>query len=329
MQSVRPPRVLTFLALFFFSTPALLAQGRIVGEVHINGADFSGPVMVELDLHGAPITSVYTDEQGKFGFPSLSSNLYHVIIRDERFYPIDERVLLDLSISATQMVQLHLTRRQEAKQDSLARQSGSNPDIVDLKEYRRHFPKAALKEFDKGVRADREGKRDEAIQHYEKALSLAPEFYPAHNNLGSDYLSRSDFKSAQAHFQEAIKLNKSDAEAHLNLGNVFLMTKDYPEALKNVEEGLKREPNSALGKFLLGSIYERMEKFPEAEQTLKEALNLDPKMSRVRLELVNLYLVQKKTFEARTELKAFLRDSPNDPFAPKAKEVLEKLEASQ
>jgi len=70
------------------------------------------------------------------------------------------------------------------------------------------------------VEADRNQKRDEAIRHYEKSIFLAPDFYPAHNNLGSAYLSRADFKSAQAHFEEAIKLNQSDAEAHLNLANV-------------------------------------------------------------------------------------------------------------
>lgn len=301
-----------------------------MGEVHVDRADFSSPVLVELALHGSPISSVYTDAQGKFGFASLTSNLYHVIVRDERYYPVDERVVLDLSVSATQLVQLRLTPRQEIKKESLPnRSSGSNPAMVDPEEYRRHFPKAALKEFDKGVRSDREGKRDDAIQHYENALRLAPEFYPAHNNLGSAYLGKSDFKSAQAHFEEAIKLNKSDAEAHLNLANVFLMTTNYQEAQKNVEEGLKREPNSALGKFLLGSIYERMGKFPEAESALREALQLDPKMSRVRLELVNLYLVQEKRSEATTELRAFLKDSPDDPLAPKAKEVLVKLEAAR
>jgi Flp pilus assembly protein TadD len=330
MRRVRPKSILPCLALAVLSAPSLWAQGAIVGEVHLSGADFPPPVLVELVLRGAPISSMYTDGQGKFAFGSLANNVYHVRIRDDRFYPIEERVVLDLSITATQMVQLYLTPRRETKKDTLpSRTAGSNPHAVDPEEYRRHIPKGALKEFDKGVRADQEGKRDEAIQHYEKALSLAPDFYPAHNNVGSDYLGKSDFKSAQTHFEAAIKLNTSDAEAHLNLANVLLMTKNYPAALSSVEEGLRREPDSALGKFLLGSIYERLGQYAEAEAALHQALDLDPKMSRVRLELVNLYLRQKKTLEARAELRAFLRDTPNDPLAPKAKEVLEKLERAQ
>jgi len=260
----------------------------------------------------------------------LGSNPYHVVIHDEHFNPVDQLVVLDTSISSMSMAQVNLTPREPVKSEPLSdRGQGSNPYLIDPSEYRRHFPRNAIKEFDKGVDADKHQRRDEAINHYQKSISLAPDFYPAHNNLGSAYLSKSDFTSAQAQFEEAIKLNQSDAEAHLNLANVLLTGKRYEDALKNVEEGLRRNPNSAFGQFLLGSISERMRKLPEAEHALREALKLDPGMSRVRLELVNVYLLQQKKSQACAELKAFLNDSPKDPLAPKAKEVLGKLEAAR
>ena len=326
------PRVsrslLTCLVLLVGSCSLWSQQyGRIVGEVHVNRGDFPGRIFLELVLRGAPITSVYTDEQGKFEFPMLESNQYHLVIRDQRFYPLDERVVLDLGITATLMVQLHLTFKEEAKKESLPnRGPGSNPNMVDPDEYRRHVPRSALKEFDKGVKADRDGKADDAIKHYEKALTTAPDFYPAHNNLGSAYLNQRDFEAARTHFEEAIRLNQSDPQARLNLGNVFLQTKQFDEALKNVEEGLRRQPNSSLGLFLLGSIYEGMGRFQEAERTMRKALDADPSMSRIHLELVNLYLAQRKTLEATAELRMFLKDFPNDPMAERAKEVLKKLE---
>lgn len=272
---------------------------------------------------------MYTDEQGKFTFEMLSTNVYHVVIRDERFVPVDERVMLDLSINSMSIVQINLNQRQQNRQPPLASRSrGSNPHIVDSEEYRRKFPKKALKEFDKGLKADRDAKFDDAIAHYRKAIEIAPNFYPAHNNLGSDYVSKSDFPAAKSHFEEAIRLNQSDSEAHLNLANVLLLMKDYDGALKNVQEGLQREPQSPFGQFLLGSIFERTGKFAEAEQALHQALALDPNMSRIRLELVNLYLAEKKNVEATTELKAFLQNSPADPLAPRARALLLKLESS-
>jgi predicted Zn-dependent protease len=95
-----------------------------------------------------------------------------------------------------------------------------------------------------------------------------------------------------------------------------------------VQEGLKRSPNSAFGQFLLGSIYKGLGKLTDAEHALHEALQIDPSMSRVHLELVNLYLSQRKKSEASLELKAFLKDSPNDPLAAKAREMLDKLDAN-
>ncbi len=317
-----------FVLLLIPSSLSAQQFGSIVGELHVTRSDFPGRVLIELQLHGAPIASQYTDEQGKFAFTSLANNLYHIVIRDERFYPIDQQAMLDVSITAVTMVQINLTPRQQSQKDNLQSQKGTNPYLVDTEEYRRHFPKKAVKEFDKGLESDRNGKRDDAIRHYENALSIAPDFYPAHNNLGSDYLAKSDFNSAQAQFEQAIELNQSDAEAHFNLANLLLLTKNYDDALKRVQEGIRRAPNLPLGQFLLGSICQRMGRFSEAEHALRAALQLDPGMSRVRLELVNLYLAQQKKSEAATELKAFLKDSPDDPLVPKVKQVLNKLETT-
>jgi tetratricopeptide (TPR) repeat protein len=331
MPGTRRDLVFGCLVLLLISAPPPCAQqaavGSIIGELHLSRSDFPGRVLVELQLRSAPITSVYSDDQGKFGFYGLGSNPYHVVIHDERFYPIDQLVVVDVSVSVLSMVQIILTPRELVKKDPLPnRELGGNPHFIDPSEYRLHFSKSALKEFDRGVESDRKGKRDEAIHHYEKAVSLAPDFYPAHNNLGADYLSKSDLKSAQAQFEEAIKLNRSDAEAHLNLASVLLQTKKYEDALSNVEEGLRKQPSSALGKFILGAIYRRMGRAPEAEKAMREALQLDPNMSNVHLELVNLYLGQQKTAEAKAELEAFLEKFPNDPHAPHAKQVLAKLQ---
>jgi tetratricopeptide (TPR) repeat protein len=328
----RRTTILIGFGLLLVAAAALKAQqggvGSIIGEIHLNRGDFPGRILVELQFRAATVSSQYSDDEGKFGFSGLASNPYHVVIHDERFHPVDQLVVLDTSISIISIAQISLNSREPVKKDlPLDRAPGSNPAVVDLREYRRRFPKNVVKEFDRGVEADRKGKHEEAIQHYEKAVTLAPEFYPAHNNLGSAYLSKSNFAAAQNQFERAITLNQSDAEAYLNLGNVLLMTKNYDGALQNVQEGLRRDPNSAWGRFLLGSVYVRLRKFAEAERSLRAALSIIPAMSRVHLELVNMYLLQKKNSDARTELKAFLADSPNDPLAPKAKEVLKRLEA--
>jgi hypothetical protein len=130
---------LTCFSFFLISTAALYAQqyGQVVGELHVVRGDFPGRVFVELQLHNAAIASQYTDEQGKFAFGSLTNNLYHIIIRDERFYPVDERAMLDVSITSLTMVQINLVPRSLPRTDTLSPQKGNNPFIVDPEEYQR------------------------------------------------------------------------------------------------------------------------------------------------------------------------------------------------
>jgi Flp pilus assembly protein TadD len=331
MLCTRRNVVLACLVFPLLLAPVLTAQqggvGSVIGELHLSRGDFPGRLLVELQLHAATIDSRYSDDEGKFGFYGLGSNPYHVVIHDERFYPVDQLVVLDVSISAVAMAQITLTPREPVKKELLPdREPGSNPNLVDPAEYRRHFPKNAVKEFDKGVGADKDQKRDDAIRHYERSIALAPDFYPAHNNLGSDYLSKADFAGAEKEFKEVLRVNQNDSQAYFNLGHVLMLTKRFAEAEKVLQQGLQKQPDSAFGHFLLGSLYSRTGRGSEAERNLNDAIQLDPAMSQAYLQLVALYVQLQRDNDAAAELRTFLKLFPNDSFAPKAKGVLERLE---
>jgi tetratricopeptide (TPR) repeat protein len=197
---------------------------------------------------------------------------------------------------------------------------------MDVREYTAKFPKRARKEYEKGVESDRAGKRDEAVQHYQKALQVSPDFYYARNNLGSDYLSKSDFVRAREEFEQAVRLNQSDAGAYFNLSNVCMLTAQLPDARRYLEEGMRRQPDSALGHFLLGSLNLREGRLPEAERALRQAEQLDPVMVQPRLQLVNLFLQQGRKKEAVGELHAFMTTFPDNSFNKQARDLLHRLE---
>src|SRR5262249_33957496 len=270
--------------------------------------------------------STYSDDEGKFGFYGLGSGPYHVLIRDEHFRPIDELVVLDTTISPIAVVRISLTPLEGVKKDPLSqRESGSNRGMIDPSEYQKHFPKPALKEFDKGVAADNGHDGTNAIRHYQKAISLAPDFYPAHNNLGSDYLSRSNFPAARQEFEEVVRLNQSDAAAYFNLSNVCMLTGKLDEAQQYLNEGLRREPDSALGQFLLGSLDLRIGQYPGAEAALRRAIQTSPVMTQARLQLINLLMKLGRNEEAKSQLHDFIGAFPDNPYAPKAKQLLARL----
>jgi tetratricopeptide (TPR) repeat protein len=278
-------------------------------------------------MRGSPIGSAYCDDQGRFGFYSLVANEYRVSVDDDAYEPVSETTELNPDVSPVNFVQLTLVPRPNAKKDPLpGRVEGSNPYLIDPAEYNRQFPKKTRKEFDKGVDADHQGKTDEAIQHYEKALTYSPDFYPAHNNLGSAYLGRQNFEAAQTQFEAALKGNQNDAQLYFNLANVFLLTQRYPAAEREIEDGLRRQQDSAFGHFLQGRLYSLTGQPELAEKSLQSALQLDPKMSQAYLQLVNLYMQQKRTPEAISQLETYLKAFPDSPFSPKARALLKRLQ---
>jgi len=328
---LRSPLLLLFSCVLL-ATPNLCAQqqlGRIIGQLRVTKSDFpSHPVLVELQLHGSTVNSVYADDQGRFGFYNLEPNAYRVAVHDPAFRDVEETVNVNPIVSSFNMVQIQLDLKEDAKRPASSdRKTGSNPYLIDTSEYGR-YPKAALKEFDRALQADREGKRDDAIKHYQKALQIAPEFYKAHNNLGSDYLSKSNLPEAKKEFELASRLNQSDAAAYFNLSNVSMLQGDLVEARRYLEEGKHREPDSALGCFLEGTLNQRAGNLPQAELLLRQAIQLSPVMPQARLQLVNVLLQQDKKEDAVAQLQDFVGAFPEGPYSDQAKGLLKKLQAS-
>jgi tetratricopeptide (TPR) repeat protein len=314
--------------LFYSSSPdrSYAQSGSIVGQVRIApGNEIKSPVLVTLSTRGAPVNTIYTDNEGHFGFNGLPGNLYHVEINEDGYYPVKEEVPIDPVSANMKVLTIYLLPR-ENKPKAPPSIGGGNMRLSNSSQYEQQLPKAARKQFERAVRFDEEGKSEEAIRHYEKAIEIAPLFYEARNNLGSDLLGKARYSEAQLQFEEVIKVNPADAASYFNLANLYILTKQAENAQLWIERGLSRQPDSALGHFLQGSLYEMTGKFKEAETSLRRSIELDPLMAKAHLALVNLYLRTKRDEQAVSELRAFLTAFPNDAFAPKAKQVLKRLE---
>jgi Flp pilus assembly protein TadD len=303
--------------------------GNIIGAIRVERGEAPSPhIEIALQTHGLVVGTTYSDATGNFYFGNLDVNLYHVVVNEEGYEPVDVEVSVNPLFSTVNRVVITLRLKRNAAAAGEKSVAGGNPNLVGPAEYKLHYPKNAIKKFEQGAKAERQNKTDEAMRHYQRAIELAPDFYAARNNLGLVYMAKQDFPNAQVQFERVISINPADTEAYFNLGNVLLLTNHLPEAGKVVEQGLQRQPDSAFGKFLLGSIYSRTGNGPGAEKLFTECLQLDPGMSKAHLALVNLYLQEQRTGDAVVQLKAFLKSAPADPLAPKARQVLSRLEKS-
>lgn len=318
--------------LLLSSLPGLAQQNTLtvvlIGEIKVSRGSFPPhPIEIGLETRGAPIGQTYADNEGKFLFAGLWPNVYYVVINDKDFEPVRQQIEVRALAGNSAFMQVTLVPKQNAKPSNPKdATSGDNPFIVDRSEYDKHYPKTAVKEFEKGNKSARENATEDAVRHFKKALSAAPDFYAARNNLGLMYLAAQNFADAEQEFREVVRLNPSDSQAYFNLGNTYLLRQRFAEAQEAIRDGLQRQPDSAFGQFLLATAYSRTGNRAQAEQLLLHVLVISPEMSKAHLELVNVYMQENKNNEAVAELKAFLKASPEDPFAPKAREVLARLE---
>jgi len=283
--------------------------------------------MVKVEARGMVVAESYTDNEGRFSVGELLANPYQVSINEKDFEPVRVTVFVDPAVNRTNIVSIRMVPKGEALQTTSASgRKGSNPYLVNMRDH--HYPRQAIKAYESGIKADAEAKFDKAVTFYNQALGLAPDFYPARNNLGSDYLALGNTEAAYQQFHRVITENQADGTSYFNLANLFLLTMRYADANAALQEGFRRVPNSAFGRFIEGALYSRTAKLKEAEQALQQALQLDSSMGKVHLELVNLYMRQHNEPAALMELREFTTKFPKDPLVPKAQQLERKLEDS-
>ena len=64
------------------------------------------------------------------------------------------------------------------------------------------------------------GRIDEAVEHFQAALRIRPNYAEVYNSLGAALVSQGKIIEAMANFKQAIRINPDLMEAKLNLKNV-------------------------------------------------------------------------------------------------------------
>ncbi|MHB8834966.1 MAG: tetratricopeptide repeat protein [Candidatus Methylomirabilia bacterium] len=139
-----------------------------------------------------------------------------------------------------------------------------------------------------GVFLDRQGKRDEAITHYAKALAIRPSFSQAHNNWGAALASQKRLGEAIDHYREAIRLMPDSATAFFNLGAALAGQGKFEEALADYSRALILGSEKVATHFSMGVVLESLRKSDEAARHYREVLRFAPghRAARARLERI-------------------------------------------
>jgi len=163
-----------------------------------------------------------------------------------------------------------------------------------------------------GLALEKQGKIDEAIAHYRKALSINPKHGSSHSNLGKALYLQGKIAEAIACWQRAINLRPDDPKAHNNLGMALGRQLEYDRAIGHLQQALACKPNYAEAYNNLGIIKEKQEKYSEAIAYYQQAIALDPNRADIHKNIANTLGRQGKLSEAIAHLRRAVSLNPKE-----------------
>jgi tetratricopeptide (TPR) repeat protein len=105
-------------------------------------------------------------------------------------------------------------------------------------------PNLAEADYNLGVIAERQGKKDEAKGWYQSALKKKPSLRQASENLAIMAQNAGDIPSAVALYQDVLKRYPDDAASRARLGEIYRLTGDHDKAMEFARAALMRDPQS-------------------------------------------------------------------------------------
>jgi tetratricopeptide (TPR) repeat protein len=137
----------------------------------------------------------------------------------------------------------------------LSRQGKTDEAIVHFRKALAARPAAGEVHYNLALAFESQGNLDEAMEHYLKALDARHTSAEAYYNLGNIMCTHGKLQEAIGQYRKALELDRGYFEAHHNLGNVLLLAGQAKEALLHFQKASELrpqfpEPLSAMARIL-------------------------------------------------------------------------------
>lgn len=136
-----------------------------------------------------------------------------------------------------------------------------------------------------------------------------------HNNLGDVYGRQGDKQRALQEFQKAIELKPNYGDAYHNLANTYMELGQIDKALENYQNALKFNPNLWQSYQNTAVIYFNQKKFDLAALNLQKAIAINPGNLNLRLNLGIIYLTMGEKTKAKEIFNLILSVDPGNQTA--------------
>lgn len=167
--------------------------------------------------------------------------------------------------------------------------------------------------YDLGIQAQHAGNLQEAYAEYDAALKLDPKNARAHDAMGGLlHLAFNKPREAIPHFEKALSIDPQFSEARVNLGNVYLALEQYDRAVEQYEKALNdmRYPTPYIAQGNLGWAEYKRGNADKAIDHIKAAVTVNPKFCLGYRNLGTIYDALGRQEEACAQLARYRDGCP-------------------
>ena len=159
------------------------------------------------------------------------------------------------------------------------------------------------------------GDYPKAMENFDRAIKLNPNYSRGYYNRGKIYGLQGDHARAILEYSEAIKLNPKYSYAYNNRGRSYSLQGDYARAILEYSEAIKINPKYSRGYYNRGKVYSSQGDNTHAISDYSKAIRLNPKFSEAYINRGVAYFVQGKYDLATSDYAQALKLNPEDSIA--------------
>ena len=177
------------------------------------------------------------------------------------------------------------------------------------------YPECSLGWTNKGLAMFDEGRYEEAIVDYEKAIEYNSLGVFAYNNMGLAYSAKGDQEKAISLYSKAIEMRPDLSQAYYNRADAYSKTGDSEKSIEDYTKYISLNPSSAKAYISRGIVIAKSGNFSDALSDLNQAILLDNKNPQAFLNRGVIYLNLRNFDAAINDFNSTLRFRPDFDYA--------------
>ncbi|MDP3733181.1 MAG: tetratricopeptide repeat protein [Candidatus Daviesbacteria bacterium] len=132
----------------------------------------------------------------------------------------------------------------------------------------------------------RQGDKQRALQEFQTAIILKPDYGDAYHNLANTYRELSQLDKALENYQNALRFNPNLWQSHQNIAAIYFQAGQYEQALENIQKAITINPKNLNLQVNLGVVYLGLGQKDKAKEIFTAILSIDPQNQIAKQGLV-------------------------------------------